>query len=240
MKYRNLALALAAATTAIAIPVMAQGTQKADPAFVQQLRAALQENPELVLIAAQAAQEKGRQQQQVQMNEKVKEFRPEIMAAKAVGPVLGNPKGTKTVVEFLDYRCHFCQKAHADVDGLVADNKDVRVIVVMRPILGPDSEVLARFALAASLQGKFTAVHDALYEGEVKATDEGLQKIATATGLNWAKAKSDMAGKTVSDELAKHADISDRMQVSGTPFFVTPTTVIPGATDKATLAKSLG
>lgn len=228
--FRNIAIALAA-TAAIATPLAAQtASAPTDPKFLAQLREALKQNPEIIFEAVAIGQAKQRDQQASQQNAAVAQYRPTLFAAKPFGPVLGNPSAKTTVVEFLDYHCGYCKRAAPIIDKTVADDKDVRVIVVMRPILGPGSETMARFALAGNLQGKFQATHDALYDlpnGEV--TDEVLKGVATKAGLNFEKAKADMTGDVVEAELKKHREIAEKMNVGGTPFFVTPKTVIPGA-----------
>jgi protein-disulfide isomerase len=233
---KKLALAIVGAA-ALALSGAAVAQTVPDEAFVAQLRAALNANPQLISDALNAAQAKQQAAQQAELNNRALTLRPQLIAQNTPGIVLGNPKGTKSLVEFLDYRCHYCQQMHAGVNDVIAQDKDLRVVIMMRPILGPDSEVLARFALAANLQGKFKAVHDALYTAQYKADDAGLAELAKATGVNLAKAKADMTGPVVSDRLAKNVAYAEQLQVMGTPYFVTASTVIPGATDKNNLLR---
>jgi protein-disulfide isomerase len=51
------------------------------------------------------------------------------------GAVLGNPEGSITLVEFSDYACGYCRQSVADVERLVAENPDLRVVVREFPIL---------------------------------------------------------------------------------------------------------
>lgn len=233
---KKLALAVIGAA-ALAFGGVAAAQTAPDAQFNEKLRQALLANPQFIIDAMNAAQAKQQAAQQAELNSRVGNLRPTLFAKSTPGIVLGNPNGTQNLVEFLDYRCGYCQKMHQPVNDLVNENRNARVILLMRPILGPDSEVLARFALAANLQGKFKAVHDYLYSVQVKADDAGLAEAARITGVNWAKAKVDMTGPVVSDRLAKNIAIAEQLQVQGTPFFVTPTTVIPGATDKANLLR---
>jgi protein-disulfide isomerase len=126
---------------------------------------------------------------------------------------------------------------HVPVKEIIAENPNTRVLVYMRPVLGPDSERLARFALAADIQGKFKIVHDELYTVQYKTDDAAFVELSKKTGVNWSKAKADMNGPAVNERLAKNIAIAEKIQVNGTPFFVTPSSVIPGATDKANLLR---
>ena len=218
----------------------AQGTSQVDPEFMSKLEAALEQRPELVLMAAQRAQQRAQVEQQNRMNEMAADVRVELAKADNPGYVIGNPQGSATFIEFLDYRCGYCKRAHDEVETLVNTNPEARVVLVMRPILGPQSETLARFAMAAGEQGKFKQAHDYLYENTVEANDAGLQAAASALGLNWARIQSDMTGATVTSRLAENNRIADELNVTGTPLFVTPKRVIPGATTADDLKTDIG
>jgi len=238
--FRKIALFMAASVI-VATPVVAQTSGSGDPEFDAKFRKTLMAHPEWVAETMQAMQARQQQAQTAELSTKAESIRPLIRQNPAIGPVLGNKAAKYTVAEFLDYNCHFCKQAHAGVDALVKKRQDVRFVIIQRPILGPTSEVLARFALAADLQGKFPQVHDALYaiEGRIDATDEGLKKIADQTGVNFAKAKADMDGPQVKKVLDAHAKISTDLGVNGTPFFVTPTAAFPGAVPMEVLEQSI-
>lgn len=243
---RTIAVALAASACALT-PLAAQNaTTQVDPKFLEQLRAALDKEPELVLKAAQAAQQRQRDGQLAAQNAKVDNVRATLLGASNFGPVIGNPKGTVVAAELLDYACPFCKRANTLVEGITKADKNVRFVIIMRPVLGPQSETLARFALAASLQGKFAEAHNALYDKfgddhQTPSTDENLRAVATKAGVDFDRAKKDMTGDTVVALLTKHQQLADQISVNGTPFFVTSKSVIPGAPqNEAQLKAALG
>ncbi len=206
----------------------AEGSAPLDPAFLEQLRIALREHPELVAIASTEHERRQREEQMKVMVERADAARTELSKSDTIGLVMGNPEGRETYIEFLDYRCGFCRRAHDEVNQLIADSKETRIVTIMRPVLGPDSETLARFAMAAAQQGKFAAANNYLYENEVAADDAGLEQVSKAIGADWNKIRSAMTGNDVSARLAEHNRIGDDLQVHGTPFFITPTKVHPG------------
>lgn len=227
---KKTALVLAASLAAFATPAAAQEVSEitADPEFVAKLRSALEQHPELVTIAATRHQAMMREQEMAAMVAKADEVRSELSASKSVALVLGNPQGADTYIEFLDYRCGFCRRAHEDVNALMAQDSNARVVVMMLPVLGPDSETLARFALAAAQLGKFREANDYMYENAVEADDAGLEAVANAIGADWTAIRSAMSSEEVSGKLAIHRAYADRLQLQGTPFFITPTKVHPG------------
>lgn len=239
MKY-YLTAALAAITIAT-VPAVATNAANTSGNFKEQLQAALRENPEIVAEALTTFQNRREAAEREARNQRVAEFRPIFEAADPVGPVLGNPDAAQTVAEFLDYNCGYCRRMHEPVASLVAQNDNVRVVTIMLPILGESSETMARFALAADLQGKFKAANDYFYtsEGRITPDDETLASIANEIGVNWTKAKADMTGEAVNATLTRHRQIADDLEIRGTPFFVTPKDVHPGAISEGQLMASV-
>lgn len=230
---KKLMAAAIVAMLSTTVPSFAQtASVPEDQAFTAKLRASLDAHPEIVVIAMQNLEARDREQRTRLLNEKVGPLRAK-MFAKGFGPVIGNPNGTAVVVEYVDYACPICKTAHKAVDAVVTARKDVRVVIAQRLIFGPESEKLARFALASDLQGKFPATHDALYDAfgdhhETKPTDEKLKAIAAQVGLDYARIVRDMNGPQVSRTFADQMATADQIGVSGTPFFITKDSVLGG------------
>ncbi|MEO1730169.1 MAG: DsbA family protein [Pseudomonadota bacterium] len=143
------------------------------------------------------------------------------------GAVLGNPLGSKTLVEFTDYNCPYCEASLRDVMSLVEDDPELRVIVREYPIF-QGSDVASRMALAAALQGKYEAFHKAMF-ALGPATPQSVEKAAIAVGLDMERAKADAVSDRVTAELAKNTAIARQIGFGGTPAWVTGDTAIEGA-----------
>ena len=89
-------------------------------------------------------------------------------------PVLGNPQGRVTLVEFSDYNCGFCRKAMPEVAAFLAEHPDVRLVIHETPIFGEGSRYAAMAALAADRQGKYPAFHRALMQMRGRALGLGV------------------------------------------------------------------
>ncbi|MFM9426037.1 putative DsbA family dithiol-disulfide isomerase [Variovorax sp. GrIS 2.14] len=168
-------------------------------------------------------------------------FYARYSALHPAAPLLGQPTAPVTLVEMFDYNCSFCRIAQPRIAALLKSSPDLRVVMVMTPILGADSTVLARFALAADLQGRFAQVHDSLFTGPTpQPTDEAsLSLLARANGVNWPRAKTDMAGAAVTARLATMTQDWEALGRVGTPSFLTPKGRIVGAVSIEVLAASL-
>ena len=136
--------------------LLASGAQAADlenmtdadrAAFGAQVRAYLLENPEVIMEAVQVLEER-QANEQAQGDVALVANNAAAIFADGYSWVGGNPEGDITVVEFLDYRCSFCRRAHPEVLDLVQGDGNIRYIVKEFPILGENSVLSSRFALA--------------------------------------------------------------------------------------------
>src|SRR5450432_1090086 len=80
--------------------------------------------------------------------------------------VLGPASADVTVVEYGDFACPSCRRAHPMVKELLAAHPDVRFVFRANPRshLFPDAAPAAEAAEAAANQGKFWEMHDHLFE----------------------------------------------------------------------------
>ena len=112
----------------------------------------LMREPEVIYEAVQELQ-KRRDAAEADRQKKVIVSKHDEIFQSAIDPVAGDPKGDVTVVEFFDYHCPYCRtmRGRPAVDGPVRQAAALRVRRL--PMLGPDSIVAARAALAAKQQG---------------------------------------------------------------------------------------
>lgn len=151
-------------------------------------------------------------------------------------PNLGNPDGDVTVIEFFDYNCPYCRKAGQTVQELLASDANVRVIYREWPILGEDSVFASRAALAARAQGKYEEFHWALMNGEGRASEASILKLARHLDLDVEKLQSDMTSPAVEAHIAQSNALARTLGFTGTPAFIVGDRTAPGmlSTDEIT------
>lgn len=149
------------------------------------------------------------------------------------GAVLGNPEGSKVLVKFTDYNCGFCRTSRPDIDRLIAEDPELKVVIREWPIFR-GSEVASRMGLAAAKQGKFAEFHDAMFE-LAPATPESVEQAATQAGMDIERARVDMAGEDISTEIAKNNALAAQLGFGGTPSWVTSNSAFEGAVGYAAL-----
>ena len=144
------------------------------------------------------------------------------------GAVLGNPKGRKVLVEFADYACGYCRRSEADVEAMIAADPDLKVVVRLLPIIGPQSEPAARMGLAAARQGRYAAYHKAIYSG-ASPSDQSIAAAANVARLDAGAAKTQIADTRVTDELQQNMALARRLGINGTPSWVVGDQLLSGA-----------
>ena len=157
------AAGLAAAVPAAAFDV-GDMTDAERKAFREEIRAYLLDNPE-VLMEAIAVLEDREEAERAEADADLVAAHADALFDDGVSWVGGNPDGDVTIVEFLDYRCSYCRRAHPEIAELLAQDSDIRLIVKEFPILGEDSLMASRFAIAVHRLGgdaAYEAVHDML------------------------------------------------------------------------------
>lgn len=131
-------LALAAL---LATPVAADGltdmTDAERAAFGDEVRAYLLENPQVLMEALSVLEQREQQAQAASDQELVAQFSEQLFND-GYSWVDGPADADVTVVEFMDYRCGYCRRAHPEVQQLLDSDANVRLIVKEFPILGED------------------------------------------------------------------------------------------------------
>lgn len=191
-------------------------------------------SPEVLLEASQALQQKQQQTMQKEAKSAILEHVNELLTEKlAVG---GNPQGNVTLVEFFDYQCIHCKKMKPTIAGLIKKDTNLRVVYKEFPIFGKTSELASKAALAAAMQGKYTAMQDALLQLNKPLDEKMVMDTAKSVGLNLDKLKVDMDSKAVADELDANRKLAEKMHLMGTPAIVvlsTPNGAFKSGTEPA-------
>jgi protein-disulfide isomerase len=219
-------LALAALLAGVALPAAALDLNAMSPeereAFRAEVRAYLLDNPE-VLTEAISVLEGREQQRQVEADEALVTDNLQAIAEDGHSWVGGNPDGDVTVVEFMDYRCHYCRQAFQEVEDLVSGDGNVRFILKEFPILGPQSDLSSRFAIAVQqIHGDdlYKQVHDALMLMETDVDEQSLTRLAESFALDPAPLLDRMDAPEVQAVIDENHALAQTLGISGTPTFV--------------------
>lgn len=153
-------------------------------------------------------------------------------------PVLGNPEGDVTIVEFFDYQCPFCRSIHPDVIDMVARDGNIRLVMKDWPIFGEMSVFAHKVGLAAVSLGKYRDVHMALMGIEGRSlTDESITAAAAAVGVDAEEAAAlfDREADTWMPLVWRNEQQAVNLGLQGTPAFLIGQQLFAGAAGVADL-----
>lgn len=188
----------------------------------------LVQHPEVLIEVQTALETKMAREEAERTKTLVAQHGKEIYRAPG-SPVAGNPDGDITVVEFFDYNCGYCKRGFGEVQKLVQNDKNVRVVFMEFPILREESEAAARVALAARMQGKYWEVHQDMISTKGLVNEAVGLKAAEKHGLDLVKLKADMASPEVKAELDRVKDLARKLSINGTPHFLVGDQAVGGA-----------
>ncbi len=152
-------------------------------------------------------------------------------------PVGGDAGGRVTLVEFFDYRCGYCRSMSAELRAMLEADGDLRFVFKELPVLGPDSLVAAKAALAANAlrPERYAGFHFALMQSK-DLTQEAVLALAERHGYERAALAGEMDAPWVAVHIEETRVLAEKLGISGTPSFVVGDTLIPGAVPVAELA----
>ena len=159
------------------------------------------------------------------------------------GFVIGNPQGKITLVEFFDYNCGFCKRALPDLGRLMADNKDLKVVLRDFPILSPSSVDAALVAGAAHNQfpgDKFWDFHRKLLSERNLVGKEQAMAVAKDMGADMSKISDDAASPAVRKAIQQSDSLAKSLSLNGTPTYVVGDDVLVGAVGYDEINKAIG
>lgn len=232
--FSRVAAALCVATAMSIAPLQAQETTGLDAegrdALRAEIRAYLLENPEVLLEAMDILESRQAAAQAEADEQLVADLAPAILEDGRSWEG-GNPEGDVTLVEFIDYRCGYCRKAHDEVAELIEGDGNIRFIVKEFPILGQASLLSSRFAIATRLEAgndAYKRAHDALITMRPEPTEESLRDLASLLGLDADSVIARMEDPEVVAELRANRDLAEQLAIQGTPTFIVGDELVRG------------
>ncbi len=210
-----------ASTPAVALDLSSMNDAER-AAFGDEVRAYLLENPEVIMEAVQLLEQRQASAEAASDQALVATYAAELFDD-GYSWVGGNLEGDLTLVEFVDYRCGYCRKAHDDVAALIEQDGNIRLIVKEFPILGEDSLRSSQFAVAVKQTlgaDAYKLAHDSLIALKSDTSDVSLTRLAESLGFDAAPLLAHMDSDDVNAEIVRTRELAQNMRISGTPTFV--------------------
>jgi protein-disulfide isomerase len=190
--------------------------------FREEVRSYLMDNPEVIMEAVNALEER-QAAAQAEADLTLVSDNAQAIFDDGFSYVGGNPDGDITLVEFMDYRCGYCKRAFSEVEKLLETDGNIRFVVKEFPILGEQSMLASRFAMATKLvegDDAYKSVHDALMTFNGDITLPALRRLAESFDLNAADIEARIDDEEITEQLRTTRALAQQLRISGTPTFV--------------------
>ena len=212
-------------------PLAAAGVDRSDRAEIEAIvHDYILEHPEIIPQALERYQAQ-------QMAKQIDGLRSELETPFA-GAWTGAAKGDVTLVEFSDFACGYCRKSVNDVERLLKDDPNLKVVHRELPILSPESATAAKTALAAAKQGKYRDYYLAQF-ALGRPSPETIEAASKKAGLDPVTTQKALLNGDIQSEIDKNMQMAQQLSFSGTPTFIVGDRILQGAVGYDELKKAV-
>jgi protein-disulfide isomerase len=155
-------------------------------------------------------------------------------------PVLGDPHGDVTIVEFFDYACSYCKAVEPRLESALRSDPHVKLILKEFPILTPESLIAAQASLASRRQHKYREFHQALMAYGGPWEEQAIFSAARSVGLNIDRLRHDMAAPGIANEIIENFNLARGLRIFQTPAFVVGDHILTGPSTQIDFPAAIG
>jgi len=156
---------------------------------------------------------------------------PRQKIATADSPYQGPANAPIELVEFSDFQCPYCYRAHPTVKQVLNTyGNKVRFVYRNYPLPNhPNAFPAAEAAQCANEQGQFWAYHDRLFADQTKLSDADLKASAAALGMDANRFNACFDSHKYKDRVDADMRAGNEAGVNGTPAFFINGRMLSGA-----------
>ncbi len=179
-------------------------------------------NPEIILQSLENFEKKQIAEKKERNNQIIAENRKQILSTRN-GMYSGNLESKNVIIEFFDYNCSYCKKAHQDILKIEKNKKNnVKIIYKNFPILSKSSKKLAEIALliAKDSNEKFNKFHNLIMSKKGLVKNDQLNSILESLGYDQMELKNNSNTDYIRNQLLEDRELAEKLSLRGTPAFI--------------------
>ncbi|MEB3280837.1 MAG: thioredoxin domain-containing protein [Lyngbya sp.] len=215
---------------------------KVSSQFEQQVIQVIRDNPEAILESVQAYQQKQQQNLESSRQSFLEQMKTNPGAIIGSSPTTGSSTQEIVLLEFSDFQCPFCARAHKTVKQFM-DKHQGQVTLVYKHLplsqIHPEALPAAKASWAAQQQGKFWEYQDALFTQQQKLGEDLYVEIAKNLNLDLEQFNRDRQSAAAEAAIKKDLELAQALGLSGTPFFVMNGETFSGAVELSEMEEVL-
>ena len=178
-------------------------------------------NPEIILQSLENFEKKQIAKKKKLNNKIITENKKQLLST-VNGMYSGNLKSENVIVEFFDYNCSYCKKAHEDILKIKQNKKNVKIIYKNFPILSENSKSLAEIALVIAKDNNkvFNKFHNLVMSKKGLVNKEYLKNVLNDLGYDHDKLKDSVKSEYIQNQLSVDRELAEKLSLRGTPAFI--------------------
>lgn len=223
-------------------PTKADNTKPTDSDLEAKVLEVIRKNPQVLVESLQAYQQKQADQQQQAQKAFLEQMKSNPKAVIGDSPTTGAKEQKIVLLEFSDFQCPYCSKAHQTLKQFMTTRQNqVTLVYKHLPLtqIHPEAMPSAKAAWAAGQQGKFWEFHDAMFENQQKLGEPLYVATAQALKLDLKRFDQDRNGQAASAAIQKDVEMAEKLGVTGTPFVIMNDQVISSGVELDNLEAAL-
>ena len=223
-------------------PSKADNSKPSDSDLEAKVLEVIRKNPQVLVESLQAYQQKQADQQQQAQKAFLEQMKSNPKAVIGDSPTTGAKEQKIVLLEFSDFQCPYCSKAHQTLKQFMTTRQNqVTLVYKHLPLtqIHPEAMPSAKAAWAAGQQGKFWEFHDALFENQQKLGEPLYVATAQALNLDLKRFDQDRNGQAASAAIQKDVEMAEKLGVTGTPFVIMNDQVISSGVELDNLEAAL-
>ena len=142
----------------------------------------------------------------------------------------GNANASIILVEYGDFQCPYCRRAHPLVKRLLKERgDDINFVFRNFPLreIHPHAYVAAVTAEAAANQNKYWEMHDLIFDNQDELNTDFLLSLVERIGLDMERFAKDFKSEALNNKIENDFEGGIRSGVNGTPtFFINGTKLL--------------
>lgn len=238
-----IALVLCVGLVSCSTPSTQAGNNKqTDPELEAKVLQIIRNNPEVIVESVQTYQQKQAQQQQQQQQAVLQELKTNPKSGIGESPTIGAKDAKIVLLEFSDFQCPYCAKAHETLKAFMAKHQNqVTLVYKHLPLtqIHPEAMPAAKAAWAAGQQDKFWEFQDALFKNQQQLGEPLYVTTAKALNLDLKRFDQDRNSQAANAAIQKDVEMAEKIGVTGTPFFIMNGEIIPDGAQLDSLEAAL-
>ena len=177
-------------------------------------------NPEIIIESLQKFEAKKENEKKLENKNKINRLSNQIYNSESLFE--GNKRSNKIIVEFFDYNCSYCRRAHLDLKKIISEDKNIKVIYKNYPILSENSLKLAKYALIISEidKQKFIKFHNLILTNKGTINEDVLNSILKQINIDKNYLKKKMDNEEINQKLQNDIELAKSLGLRGTPAFI--------------------